>query len=94
MWFASPRWLLAIAFALIVPGLFWGLPSAVTAQVDAPVPLGPLYFFAQYHNPQIDTIYPAFHQLLLLPLYAARHRCLLGHGRYFTSLIRLALWDA
>ncbi|MGA2132413.1 MAG: hypothetical protein ABSH50_08980 [Bryobacteraceae bacterium] len=71
MWFASPRWLLAIAFALIVPGLFWGLPSAVTAQVDAPVPLGPLYFFAQYHNPQIDTIYPAFHQLLLLPLYAA-----------------------
>ena len=70
MYFASPRWLLAIAFLLILPGLFWGLPSAVTPQVDAPVPLGPLYFFAEYRNPQVDTIYPAFHQLLLLPVYA------------------------
>jgi hypothetical protein len=70
MWFASPRWLLAIAFLLILPGLFWGLPSAVTPQVDAPLPLGPLYFFAEYHNPRIDTIYPAFHQLLVLPVYA------------------------
>ncbi len=70
MSFASPRWLLAIAFLLILPGLFWGLPSAVTPQVDAPVPLGPLYFFAEYRNPQVDTIYPAFHQLLLLPVYA------------------------
>lgn len=70
MSFASPRWLIGIALLLIVPGLFWGLPSAVTAQVDAPVPLGPLYFFAEYRNPQVDTIYPAFHQILLLPLYA------------------------
>src|SRR5579885_2189263 len=70
MSFASPRWLLAVAFVLILPGLFWGLPSAVTAQVDAPVPLGPLYFVAQYNQPQVDTIYPAFHQLLLLPVYA------------------------
>jgi len=70
MSFASPRWLLVIAFLMILPGLFWGLPSAVTPQVDAPVPLGPLYFFAEYRNPQVDTIYPAFHQLLLLPIYA------------------------
>ena len=70
MSFASPRWLLAVAFVLILPGLFWGLPSAVTPQVDAPVPLGPLYFFAEYHHPEIDTIYPAFHQLLLIPVYA------------------------
>jgi hypothetical protein len=66
---ASPRWLLGIAFLLILPGLFWGLPSAVTAQVDAPVPLGPLLFFAD-RNPQLNTVYPAFHQLLLLPVYA------------------------
>jgi|HubBroStandDraft_1064217.scaffolds.fasta_scaffold00236_25 hypothetical protein len=71
MRFASPRWLLGITFLLIVPGLFWGLPSAVTPQVDAPVPLGPLLFFAEYGKPQLDTIYPAFHQLLLLPVYAA-----------------------
>jgi hypothetical protein len=71
MSFASPRRLLGIAFLLILPGLFWGLPSAVTAQVDAPVPLGPLLFFAEYKSPQLDTIYPAFHQLLLLPVYAA-----------------------
>jgi hypothetical protein len=71
MSFASPRWLLAIALLLILPGLFWGLPSAVTAQVDAPVPLGPLLFFAEYGSPQLDTIYPAFHQLLLLPIYGA-----------------------
>ena len=71
MSFAPPRRLLAIALLLILPGLFWGLPSAVTAQVDAPVPLGPLLFFAEYGSPQLDTIYPAFHQLLLLPLYGA-----------------------
>src|ERR1700758_4730329 len=70
MKFVSPWWLLGATFVLILPGLFWGLPSAVTPQVDAPVPLGPLYFFAEYGNPQIDTIYPAFHQLLLLPVYA------------------------
>jgi hypothetical protein len=70
MLFASPRWLLAGAFLLILPGLFWGLPSAVTPQVDAPVPLGPLYFFAEYRHPEINTIYPAFHQLLLIPVYA------------------------
>lgn len=34
------------------------------------MPLGPLYFFAEYGNAQVDTIYPAFHQLLLLPAYA------------------------
>lgn len=70
MSFASTRRLLVITFVLILPGLFWGLPSAVTPQVDAPVPLGPLLFFAD-RNPQIDTIYPAFHQLLLMPVYAA-----------------------
>lgn len=68
MSFASPRGLLAITFLLIVPGLFWGLPSAVTAQVDAPVPLGPLLFFAD-RNPQLNTTYPPFHELLLLPVY-------------------------
>src|SRR5579871_1177960 len=70
MSFASTRWLLAIAFVLILPGLFWGLPSAVIPQVDAPVPLGPLLFFAD-RNPELDTIYPAFHQLLLMPVYGA-----------------------
>ncbi len=69
--FASARWLLALAFLLILPGLFWGLPSAVTPQVDAPVPLGPLYFFAEYGTARVNTVYPAFHQLLLLPVYGA-----------------------
>jgi len=70
MKFASPRWLLGVTFLLILPGLFWGWPSALTPQVDAPVPLGPLLFFAEYGNPSLNTVYPAFHQLLLLPIYA------------------------
>lgn len=63
--------LLLLIFLLIVPGLFWGLPSAITPQVDAPLPMGPLFFFAQYGQPHVDTVYPAFHQLLLAPVYAA-----------------------
>jgi hypothetical protein len=66
---ASPRWLLGATFLLIVPGLFWGLPSALTPQVDAPVPLGPLLFVAEYGKANLNTVYPAFHQLLLLPIY-------------------------
>ena len=54
---------------LILPGLFWGLPSAATVQVDSPFPLGPLVFWAEYHNPHATATYPAFHQLLLLPIY-------------------------
>jgi hypothetical protein len=71
MKFASPRVLLGVTFLLILPGVFWGLPSALTPQVDAPVPLGPLLFVAEYGNPTLNTVYPAFHQLLLLPVYAA-----------------------
>ena len=71
MKFASPRVLLGVTFLLILPGVFWGLPSALTPQVDATVPLGPLLFVAEYGNPTLNTVYPAFHQLLLLPVYAA-----------------------
>ena len=63
------RWLLLTVFLLIVPGLFWGLPSGVTPQVDAPLPLGPIQFFADYNRPHLNIVYPAFHQLLVLPLY-------------------------
>jgi len=69
MKFASPRWLLGVTFFLILPGLFWGLPSAFSPQVDAPVPLGPLLFVAEYGQSSLNTVYPAFHQLLLLPIY-------------------------
>jgi hypothetical protein len=62
--------LLALIFLLILPGMFWGLPSAITPQVDAPVPMGPLLFLAEYSKSELNTVYPAFHQLLLLPLYA------------------------
>ena len=62
-------WLLGIlVFLLLLPGVFWGLPSALTPQVDAPVPLGSLLFFADRRS-TVNTIYPAFHQLLLLPFY-------------------------
>jgi hypothetical protein len=62
--------LLGLVFLLILPGLFWGLPSAISPQDDAPFPLGPLFFFAEYSKSHLDIIYPAFHQLLLVPLYA------------------------
>jgi hypothetical protein len=62
-------WLI-IVFLLIVPGVFWGLPSALTPQVDAPSPLGPLLFFAEFKKSDLNTTYPAFHQMLVLPFYA------------------------
>jgi hypothetical protein len=62
-------WLILV-FLLIVPGVFWGLPSALTPQVDAPLPLGPLLFFAEFKKSDLNTTYPAFHQILVLPFYA------------------------
>ena len=62
-------WLILV-FSLIVPGVFWGLPSALTPQVDAPLPLGPLLFFAEFKKSDLNTTYPAFHQILVLPFYA------------------------
>jgi hypothetical protein len=61
--------ILVAVFVLLVPGLFWGLPSAITPQVDSPVPLGPLLFAAEYGKGTLSVVYPIFHQLLLLPLY-------------------------
>lgn len=49
--------------------MFWGLPSAITPQVDAPVPLGSLLFIAEYGKGTLNVVYPLFHQILLLPLY-------------------------
>jgi len=62
--------ILAFVFLLILPGIFWGLPSAITPQDDAPLPLGSLLFFTEYTKSQLNTVYPAFHQILMLPLYA------------------------
>lgn len=60
----------ALVFILLLPGIFWGLPSAISVQVDSPVPLGSLLFFAD-RRPTVNTTYPAFHELLLLPFYGA-----------------------
>jgi hypothetical protein len=60
--------ILVLIFLLLLPGLFWGLPSAINFQVDAPVPHSSLLFFAD-RRPDISTTYPPFHELLLLPLY-------------------------
>lgn len=51
-------------------GIFWGLPSAMTAASDTTAPLGPLAFAAEYRDPNKSYIYPAVHQLLLLVFYA------------------------
>ena len=51
-------------------GIFWGLPSALSAASDSPAPLGPLAFVAEYRDPHKSYIYPAVHQLLLLCVYA------------------------
>jgi len=52
----------------LLPGIYWGLPSAINSQVDAPVPLGSLIFFAD-RRPDIDIVYPAFHSLFMIPFY-------------------------
>jgi hypothetical protein len=60
-----------VAFAaLYALGIFWGLPSAMTAASDTTAPLGPLAFAAEYRDPSKSFIYPAVHQLLLLAFYA------------------------
>lgn len=56
--------------ALYALGIFWGLPSAMTAASDTTAPLGPLAFAAEYRDPSKSYIYPAVHQLLLLVFYA------------------------
>ena len=61
--------LLLVVALLILPGVFWGLPSAVTPQVDAPVPLGSLLLVAEYGKGTLNVVYPLFHQILLLPFY-------------------------
>jgi hypothetical protein len=63
------RVLLLVIFLLILAGVFWGLPSAVTPQVDAPVPLGSLLLMAEYGRGTLNVVYPLFHQILLLPFY-------------------------
>jgi hypothetical protein len=68
----SPRrehLLLLVIFLLILPGVFWGLPSAITPQVDAPVPLGSLLFIAEHGKGTLNVVYPLTHQILLLPFY-------------------------
>lgn len=72
--------LLLVIVLLILPGVFWGLPSAVTPQVDAPVPLGSLLFVAEYGKGTLNVVYPLFHQILLLPFYG-----LVGAGFWLTG---------
>ena len=61
----------AAAVALLYGlGIFWGLPSALSAASDSPAPLGPLAFVAEYRDPSKSYIYPAVHQLLLVCVYA------------------------
>lgn len=59
-----------IIIALYSLGIFWGLPSAMTAASDSTAPLGPLAFVADYWDVNKSFIYPAVHQLLLIVFYA------------------------
>ena len=67
----APLWFVIAAAMLIVPGLWWGMPSAFSPAIDAPGPYSPLAFVAQYGNPALSAIYPATHQLVLLASYAS-----------------------
>ena len=63
------NWILCAIFLLLIPGIYWGLPSAVSPQIDSPLPMGSLLFFAD-RRAEVDNQYPAFHQLFMLPFYA------------------------
>ncbi len=65
----APWWILALVAALLVPGVWWGMPSEFSAAIDAPGPYSPLAFVAEYGNPSLAGIYPATHQLVLLLSY-------------------------
>ena len=66
----APLWFVIAAAILIIPGLWWGMPSEFSPAIDAPGPYSPLAFVAQYGNPALSAIYPATHQLVLLVSYA------------------------
>ncbi len=65
-----PVWFLVVAIALLIPGLWWGLPGEFSVAYDAPGPYGPLAFAARYTEAAISAVYPAVHQLVLLVAYA------------------------
>jgi hypothetical protein len=58
------------AFFLLLPGLFWGMPSEFPSEIDTILPMGPIHFFLNYTGSHDQIIYPAFHYLICGGMYA------------------------
>jgi hypothetical protein len=52
-------------------GIFWGMPSEFSPEIDADVPFGVLSYFSGIHDVHRAVKYPAFHKITLLPFYGA-----------------------
>ena len=75
MWKAmktNPRVYSVLGFLAILysVGIFWGMPSEFVPEIDSDVPIGVLSFFSHVHDSHEVIKYPAFHKIVLLPLYA------------------------
>jgi len=63
--------LLGLLAALYSIGIFWGMPSEFSPEIDADVPFGVLSYFSGIHDVHRAVKYPAFHKITLLPFYGA-----------------------
>ncbi len=58
-----------VAFLLLVPGLFWSMPSEFPAEIDSIVPMGPIHFFLNFNGSHDQLAYPALQYLILGGVY-------------------------
>jgi hypothetical protein len=63
--------LLGVLAAVYSIGIFWGMPSEFSPEIDADVPFGVLSYFSGIHDVHRAVKYPAFHKIMLLPFYGA-----------------------
>ncbi len=78
------------ALALLIPGLWWGMPSEFSPAIDAPGPYSPLAFVGDYSNPALSAIYPAAHQIVLLAVYSIVFVILAITGNFDVSAFSVA----
>jgi len=68
--YAAETAVFAGAFLLLLPGLFWGMPSEFPSEIDSILPMGPIHFFLNYTGSHDQLAYPALHYLILGGVYA------------------------
>ena len=58
------------AVLLLLPGIFWGMPSEFPSEIDSPVPMGPIRFFMSYSDTIQGSYYPTLQYIIIGMAYA------------------------